>query len=239
MQFPVSAITLDLDDTVWPFAPTGERIEQVLDAWLREHCARTARRFPIPAMRELRGRVHAEHPHLAHDMAALRRLTIERALRESGDDVAHAQAAYEVFFAARNQVELYPDSADALERISARVPIAALTNGNADLGRIGLQQHFAFQLGAGEHGKAKPSACIFHAACARLECDHAMVLHVGDHIEADVAGAARAGLRSCWINREGRTWQHQDITPDLEFDSLAGLADWIEAGTAQDRRTIA
>src|SRR5690554_5406417 len=239
MQFPVSAITLDLDDTVWPFAPTGERIEQVLDAWLKAHCPRTARRFPIPAMRELRNRVHAEHPQLAHDMSALRRLTIERALREAGDDVAHAGAAYEVFFAARNHVELYADSAGALERIAARAPIAALTNGNADLGRIGLQRHFAFQLGAGEHGRAKPSACIFHAACARLECDHGLVLHVGDHIEADVAGAARAGLRSCWINREGRVWQHDEITPDLEFDSLAGLADWIEAGPAQERSVTA
>ena len=239
MHFPVRAITLDLDDTVWPFAPIGERIERALDEWLNENCPRTASRFPIPAMRELRDRVHAEHPHLAHDMSTLRRLTIEQALREGGDDVAHAEAAYEAFFAARNQVELYADSAGALERIAAQVPIAALTNGNADLGRIGLQQHFAFQLGAGEHGKAKPSACIFHAACARLECDHGVVLHVGDHIQADVAGAARAGLRSCWINRDGRAWQHDEITPDLEFDSLAGLADWIEAGPAQERSVTA
>lgn len=229
MPFAVRAITLDLDDTVWPFAPTGERIERALDAWLREHCPRTAERFPIPAMRTLRNRVYEENAHLAHDMSALRRLTIERALRDAGDDVTLVEAAYEVFFAARNQVDLYPDSSDALARIAARVPIAALTNGNADLGRIGLQQHFVFQLGAGEHGKAKPSACIFHAACDRLACERGKVLHVGDHIEADVAGAARAGLRSCWINRDGRRWRHDHVTPDLEFDSLAGLADWIDA----------
>ena len=30
MSFPVRAITLDLDDTLWPFAPTGARIEQAL-----------------------------------------------------------------------------------------------------------------------------------------------------------------------------------------------------------------
>ncbi|MGO1542340.1 MAG: HAD family hydrolase [Luteimonas sp.] len=241
MQFPVRAITLDLDDTVWPFAPIGERIERALDDWLREHCPRTAERFPIPAMRKLRTRVYQENAHLAHDMSALRRLCIERALREAGDDIAHVDAAYEVFFAARNEVECYPDSVAALERIAARVPIAALTNGNADLGRIGLQRHFVFQLGAGEHGKAKPSPCIFHAACKRLDCDHGQVLHVGDHIESDVAGAARAGLRSCWINREGRSWRHDEITPDLEFDSLAGLADWLEAGPrhAPDRSTTA
>lgn len=228
--FPVRAITLDLDDTVWPFAPIGERIERALDDWFRTHSPRTAQRFPTGAMRDLRLRVQQKNPHLAHDVSALRRLTIEQALRESGAAPSLTDAAYEAFFVARNQVECYPDSIPALERIAARVPVAALTNGNADLGRIGLDQHFVFQLGAVEHGKAKPSPCIFHAACARLECEHGQVLHVGDHIEADVAGAARAGLRSCWINRDGRTWQHPTITPDLEFDSLTGLADWLDAG---------
>ncbi|MGE8227544.1 MAG: HAD family hydrolase, partial [Stenotrophomonas sp.] len=27
MNFPVLAITLDLDDTLWPFAPIGARID--------------------------------------------------------------------------------------------------------------------------------------------------------------------------------------------------------------------
>nr|WP_257644010.1 HAD-IA family hydrolase [Luteimonas salinisoli] len=228
----VRAITLDLDDTVWPFAPIAERIERVLDDWLRAHCPRTADRFPAAAMRTLREQVFAEHPQLAHDLSTLRRMTLERALRESGDDPAHAEAAWEVFYAVRNQVECYPDSVAALERIAARVPVAAVTNGNADLARIGLDAHFRFNLTSREHGRAKPSACIFHAACARLECAHGEVLHVGDHIEMDVAGAARAGLRSCWINREGRDWAHPEIDPDLQFDTLAALADWLDAHTA-------
>src|SRR3546814_10938296 len=40
VSFPVRAITLDLDDTLWPFAPIGERIERVLDAWMREQIGR-------------------------------------------------------------------------------------------------------------------------------------------------------------------------------------------------------
>src|SRR3546814_18340792 len=57
------------------------------------------------------------------------------------------------------------------------------------------------------------------------------VLHVGDHIEMDVLGAARAGLRSCWIDRESRDWPHEDIRPDLHFDTLAALADWLDAAS--------
>lgn len=229
VSFPVRAVTLDLDDTLWPFAPIGVRIERVLDDWLRTHAPETARRFPAAALRALRERLGGEHPHLAHDMGAMRRMTLERAFADSGGDAALVDTAYDVFFAARNEVECYPDSLDALARIAARVPVAAVTNGNADLQRIGLDHHFRFSLGPGEHGTAKPDASIFLAACTRLGCAPGEVLHVGDHIEMDVAGAMRAGLRSCWINRESRTWEHPTVTPDLQFETLAALADWLDA----------
>ncbi|QDW66988.1 HAD family hydrolase [Luteimonas granuli] len=237
MAFTVRAITLDLDDTVWPFAPIGARIERVLDAWMRTHSPATADMFPVEAMRALRARVSAENPALAHDMSALRRLTLEAALRESGGDVALVDAAYDAFFAERNRVECYPDAIHALERISARLPVAALSNGNADLARIGLDHLFTVQLSACSFGAAKPDPAIFLAACTRLDVPPAQVLHVGDHPEADVAGAARAGLRSCWINRAGddgrrAEWRHAEVVPDLHFDSLAALADWLDAAPA-------
>lgn len=243
MAFAVRAITLDLDDTLWPFAPIGARIERVLDDWMRRHSPATADMFPIEAMRALRERVAAEHPALGHDMSALRRLTLETALRESGGDVALADAAYDAFFAERNRVECYPDALDALARISARLPVAALSNGNADLVRIGLDHHFRVQLSACTFGVAKPDPAIFHAACERLGVPPAEVLHVGDCPHADVAGAARAGLRSCWINRAGADgrradWPHATLQPDLHFDSLAALADWLDADpTAPAPRT--
>lgn len=236
MTFPIRAITLDLDDTLWPFAPIGVRVEQTLDAFLRTHSPATADMYPIEKMRDLRTRVFAENAHLVHDMSALRQLTIEHALRDSGGDLGLLDAAYEVFYAERNKVEYYPDSLAALERIAARVPVAAVTNGNADLDRVGIGHLFAFTLGSREHGVAKPDASIFHAACDRLSCAHGDVLHVGDHIEMDVAGAARAGLRTCWINREDRRWEHPMLAPDLEFDTLTALADWLDAApTLADR----
>lgn len=236
MTFPIRAITLDLDDTLWPFAPIGVRVEQTLDAFLRTHSPATADMYPIEKMRDLRTRVFAENAHLVHDMSALRQLTIEHALRDSGGDLGLLDAAYEVFYAERNKVEYYPDSLAALERIAAQVPVAAVTNGNADLDRVGIGHLFAFTLGSREHGVAKPDASIFHAACDRLSCAHGDVLHVGDHIEMDVAGAARAGLRTCWINREDRRWEHPTLAPDLEFDTLTALADWLDAApTLADR----
>lgn len=229
MNLPITAITLDLDDTLWPFAPIGQRIDHVLQDWMQAHSPATAAMYPIAAMRELRERCYRDNPQLHYDLSALRRLTLAHALETSGASLDLLEPAYEAFYAARNEVTFYPDAMAALERIAARVPVAALTNGNADLERIGIGRLFAFQLGAREHGSAKPDASIFHAACARLGVAPAQVLHVGDHVEMDVAGAIRAGLRGCWINRVQAHWPHAELTPDLHFDTLTGLADWLDA----------
>jgi putative hydrolase of the HAD superfamily len=229
VSFPIRAITLDLDDTLWPIAPAIDRAEAALETWLAAHAPRTLARWPLPARRALRDAVDAEHPQLAHDFTRQRLITLERMLRDAGDDVALVDAAFEAYFAARCEVEHYPDSVPALERLAARLPLAALSNGNACLTRIGLIHLFRFQLGAREHGIGKPDASIFHAACARLDVAPRAVLHVGDDIELDVVGAHRAGLRTCWINREGHAWPREDIRPDLAFESLAGLADWLDA----------
>lgn len=222
------ALSLDLDDTLWPIWPVIERAELALDAFLRQHCPLTAARYPVPKMRELRARVAAEHPHLAHDYTKQRLLCLERAIGEAGDDVALAETAMDVFYEARNRVEFYPDTLEALQRLSARTPVAALTNGNADLGRIGIQSHFRVFVSARETGVAKPEPRIFLATCERLGVAPHQVLHVGDDPHLDVAGARQAGLRTCWINRRRLAWPRQLPRPDLEFGTLAGLADWLE-----------
>lgn len=239
MRFPVRAVSLDLDDTLWPFAPIGERIENALHRWFIEHSPRTAERFPINEMRVLRERVFAEFPQHAHDLGLLRRLTIERALQDSGDDPTLAAAAYGIFFSERNRVEFYPDARGALERIAAVLPIAAVTNGNADLGTIGIAPLFRFQLGAREFGAGKPDPGIFLETCRRLDTPPDEVLHVGDHPVMDVFGAARAGLRTCWIDRGEHTWPQDLASPDLHFKTLAGLADWLGEQSPHARTGIA
>ena len=42
-------------------------------------------------------------------------------------------------------------------------------------------------------------------------------------------GAREAGLRTCWINRRDEAWPEQFAPPDLQFDTLCALADWLDA----------
>ncbi|MBW8368751.1 MAG: HAD family hydrolase, partial [Arenimonas sp.] len=221
-------LPLPLPDPLGPIGPSTARADRALDAFLHQHCPRTAQRYPIQRMRELRALMAERHPQFLHDYSHQRVLSLRHALEDSGDDLSHAEPAYEAFIVSRNQVDFYPDALAALGRLSARLPVAALTNGNADLERIGIQAHFQIYVSAREHGHAKPDTPIFHATCERLGQAPADVLHIGDDPMMDVVGARRAGMPSCWINRRRERWPADLPRPDLEFATLAGLADWLD-----------
>jgi putative hydrolase of the HAD superfamily len=231
---PILALTLDLDDTLWPVLPALERADQAVDAWLRRHHPEVARAWPIAAMRALRMQVAAERLDLAHDFTRQRQLTLQQAFAACGVDEAPIETLWEIYFAARNSVELYPDSLPALQRITARWPLASLTNGNADLQRIGIHAHFAHHVCARDSGVAKPDPRIFLAAAERLGVAPGQILHVGDDPAMDMAGARDAGLRTAWINREGLPWPAAlGQPPELNLRDMTALADWLDAHSAR------
>jgi putative hydrolase of the HAD superfamily len=225
----IRALTLDLDDTLWPVLPALERADQAVDAWLRQHHPDVASAWPITAMRELRARVAAERLDLAHDFTTQRQLTLQQAFAACGVDDAPVEALWEIYFAARNRVELYPDSLPALERITARWPLASLTNGNADLQRVGIHAHFAHHICARDSGVAKPDPRIFLVAAERLGVLPEQILHVGDDPAMDMAGARDAGLRTAWINRDSQPWPDElGAPPELDLRDMTALADWLD-----------
>jgi len=197
----VVALTLDLDDTLWPVKPPLVAAERTLADWLLAHAPATAAGMGPGAMLALRAQVADEHPHWAHDLSAIRLETIRRALRRHGDDPTLAEAAFEAFFETRHQVTLYEDVLPALERLARRYRLIAVSNGNAEVTRVGLGRFFADSVSARLHGAAKPAVSIFHAACAVAGARPAQVLHLGDDPALDVDGALAAGLHAGWICR--------------------------------------
>ena len=225
----ILALTLDLDDTLWPVFPALERADQAVHAWLQHHHPDVARAWPIPAMRELRMQVAVQRPDLAHDFSKQRQLTLEHAFASCGIASAPVDVLWEIYFAARNSVELYPDSLAALARLNARWPIASLTNGNADLKRVGIHMHFDHHISARNTGAAKPDPRIFLAAAERLGVAPENILHIGDDVELDVVGARAAGMRTAWINRHRLPWPaNLGDAPDLDLPDMAALVNWLE-----------
>lgn len=225
---PVRAVTLDLDDTLWPFAPVAAAIDAALTGFLAEHAPRTAERYDEAAVADAVAAVRADRDDLAHDLGAMRREVMRRLLRAAGEDPALAEPAFEVVWAARQRVELYPDAAAALDRMAARVPLLAVTNGNADLGLTGVQDWFEGCVAAHDVGVGKPHPRVFEVACERLALPATAVLHAGDDLRTDVGGALDAGLQAVWVQREST-----GAAPDgaAVVRDLTALADLVEAAT--------
>ncbi len=220
----IRAITIDLDDTLWPIWPTIVRAEAALQDWLGLHAAATAALCAVPAnMRAVREDLQRQRPELAHDLSALRRESIRLLLERAGDAPALAEPAFEVFFAERQRVELFADALPALDFLSARWPLVALSNGNADLGRVGLARYFHGAVSARGFGVGKPDARIFHAAAQAAGVPASAVLHIGDDLALDVLGARNAGMQAAWLNRAGTAWPPAEPLPQLIAASLSAL----------------
>lgn len=205
----IKAITLDLDDTLWPIGPTILRAEEILAAWLAQRAPGAATVFADPQARlALRAQVVQARPDIGHDLSALRLESIRAALHQAQEDTALAESAFEVFFTERMRVELFDDVLPALTALAARYPLLAVSNGNAQVERVGLGQFFVHSLSATDFGVAKPDPRIFHAAASMAGVNPAQVLHVGDDAAMDVLGALGAGMQAVWVNRAGHAWDH-------------------------------
>lgn len=218
----IQTITLDLDDTLWAIGPVIARAERRLQQWLAENYPRVPELVSSDDRANIRERVLAEYCDRAHDLTFLRREVIRRIGRAAGYEV-DVDAAFAVFDTERNRLELFPDVVPALRSLHEQFKLIAVTNGNADLAKIGIAELFDGHISARTVGAAKPAAKIFHAAVEEGGASPAETLHVGDHPTMDVDGARAAGLRAAWINRVNHTWPKELAHPGTEISDLHQL----------------
>ena len=220
----IKAISLDLDDTLWPIWPVIARAEQALQDWLRPRAPKTSAWLADTEQRQaLRREILAARPELGHDLRRLRQELIRAALQRHDEDTALVTPAYEVFIAERMRVQLFDDARPALAWLAQRFPVVAVSNGNADVQRIGLGRYFSAGFSAQEFGVGKPDPRIFHAAAEAVGVAPQEVLHVGDDARLDVVGALDAGLQTVWVNRDGQDWTHEVHRPHATVSDMSAL----------------
>lgn len=228
-SFALQAVLFDLDDTLWPIGPVIAAAEISWHAWLADHAPEVARQFSIDELRRRRMALLAAQPELAVDLALLRRIGLQHAFEQAGEDHAHIDGAMQHFLAARNAVTPYADVLPALARLQGRVKLGVITNGNADLEVIGLGHHFHYTLSSAQFGRAKPDPAIFLTACEAMGVAPQHAVYVGDDLRLDVQGAQQAGLKAVWMNRSGSDAHLQaGIAPDAICASFDQLLDWLE-----------
>ncbi|WP_437611497.1 5-amino-6-(5-phospho-D-ribitylamino)uracil phosphatase YigB [Erwinia sp. V71] len=226
---PVKAITFDLDDTLYDNRDVIRRTQQESHAFLQAYHP-ALNDFSHEAYQALRDQLLQQEPEIYHDVSEWRRRAVEVAMLNVGLSTAEADAGSRAvmnnFAHWRSQIEVSLENHQTLAALAQRVPLVAITNGNAEPHLFGLDGYFQFVLRAGPHGRAKPFHDMYHLASEKLGIPLENILHVGDDLTTDVAGAVRCGMQSCWINlRNGNLMQIADarLLPHVEISQLASL----------------
>jgi putative hydrolase of the HAD superfamily len=221
----IRLITFDLDDTLWDVAPVMHGAEAALRDWLAAEAPRLGP-VPIEHLWAIRARLLAADPMLRHRLSELRRRLLFHAMSEAGyphDEATElAERGFQVFLAARHRVEFFPDVHRTLEHLADRYILGVITNGNAEVARLGIADYFRFTLCAEELGVGKPDPKPFNTALQRAGVGADQAVHIGDHPGDDIAGAKAAGLRAIWFNPQGKTWSGERA-PDAEVGRLTEL----------------
>ncbi|MCW0313241.1 5-amino-6-(5-phospho-D-ribitylamino)uracil phosphatase YigB [Pantoea ananatis] len=225
----IKAITFDLDDTLYDNYPVIRKTTEASHAALQAF--HPALRAVTPEdVAASRSQLRASEPEIYHDVSEWRRRSVEHVMCQAGltpsEAAAGATQVMDVFHQWRSQVDMPAETHDTLNALAKKVPLVAISNGNAQPEKLGLAHYFQFSLRAGPDGRAKPWLDMYQLAAQRLNIAPEHILHVGDDLTTDVAGAIRFGMQACWINlREGNLMQIEDarLLPHVEISQLASL----------------
>ena len=92
----------------------------------------------------------------------------------------------------------------------------------------GMAPHFSSVVISEEVGIRKPRAEIFESVASSLDVAPEEILHVGDNLAADVAGAAAVGMRTVWLTRQivdpdAMLARYEGPAPDFALEDLLDL----------------
>lgn len=213
-------------------------IAAVLHTWADAHGLDTSHEQLLTAYSTHEAQAEADYP------TDLYPQILARAMRALGADVGVPVSDDEAETLAVSVPDwpAFPDSAEALRRLSPRYKLIILSNvdraGFAGSNkRLGVT--FASILTAQDIGSYKPSPRNFQALrreAERLGIAEGRLLHVAQSLFHDHLPAKSAGLPTVWINRrhDNPGWgatpaPRVDVTPDWTFTSMAAFADAVDA----------
>lgn len=228
----IKVITFDLDDTLWAVQPVIDAANQTLYDWFQQHANKYTQAFALDYFAELQKITHERHPERGYSVTAVRQTMIEIGLIQAGyqgDELNRlCKKAFEVFLQARNEVDYFTHALPMIEQLHGDYLLGAISNGNADISRVGLDKYFDFSFNADLVGVGKPAIEIFDAMLNHVNREPQEVLHIGDSLEHDIAGANDAGLHSLWVNLTSQA-ENKAIIPNIEARCLSEIPQAVEA----------
>jgi putative hydrolase of the HAD superfamily len=236
----ITTISFDGDATLWDF-------EKVMRHSLAITLDELRRRAPGPACAELtvdkmiaiRNTVATELKGTTVNLEEVRFQAFRRTLESVGcaDDSLAADLNALYLKHRFEDIKLYPDVIPALDALRRHFSIGLLSNGNGYPERCGLPGRFGFVVFSQDVGVEKPAPQMFSAACKAAGCTPSELMHVGDSLESDVAGANGVGAVSVWLNRDG-VQNSSVIQPDHEIRALSELTDIMKTSRKASNQSL-
>jgi HAD superfamily hydrolase (TIGR01549 family) len=220
--FEVKALSFDLDDTLYPNNDVIAAAERAMQQRLQQLKPDLPHNDPQYWWQQ-RKLLAAQDAEIRHDVSRWRLLAVEQGLVAQGLSSCEAgevaELALSAFLQERTNISVSPAVKQLLAQLASRFPLVAITNGNADIQRMGIAPYFQFALRAGPDGRMKPFPDLFRHAAARLGLQPQHILHIGDHVRSDVLGALNAGCQAAWLN-PANSPQPQPAKPPLVLPHL-------------------
>ncbi|MGH1460834.1 MAG: HAD family hydrolase [Neptuniibacter sp.] len=203
----IRCITFDLDDTLWAVDPVIKQANQSMFDWLAQYAPEFTHCYQLQDLVHLRKKVLEVEPDIAYSVTRIRIAQLRYGMVQAGypESIAEdlTQQAFEVFLHARQQVEFFEHAREMLTELKQQgYMLGALSNGNADIHKVGLGDLIDFQFKADDVGKMKPHPLMFEQMLAHTGFRPEQVVHIGDNPDHDIEGASEAGLWSIWVNSE-------------------------------------
>ena len=115
--------------------------------------------------------------------------------------------------------------------------VGSLSNGNADLGIIGIDSFFNFAINSKDVSSNKPSPPHFLKALELASCSADEAIHVGDCPVNDIGGARNCNINTIWFNCEKHKWD--EIFPcDLQAKNWKDLYEIINKNFILEKENV-
>jgi FMN phosphatase YigB (HAD superfamily) len=185
--------------------------------------------------REVDEALHEETIARGLELPTIRRFGALAARLGRGDDAELAAAWTDIHMTLLRSAVRIPGHHEAiLAALAVDHRLAVCSNfshgrtARAILEEARFDAHLAGIVISEELGFRKPRPEVFAAVAESLELSPGEILHVGDDLAADVAGAAAAGLRTVWLTRrvrdpEGELAAYDGPRPDFALEDLLDL----------------
>jgi putative hydrolase of the HAD superfamily len=181
--------------------------------------------------REVWGQLIEKDPTMRHRLSELRFNVFKNILESLGQTEQQAEKlsseALQIFMNGRHQLTLFDGVEEVLAQLKEKYTLGVLTNGNADIKRLGIDHYFNFSFSAEELNDSKPSETHFKRAMEHTSEKATNICHIGDHTECDVEGALNAGCKAIWYNELNNEWPDSKGCPVQEIKSWYDMEEAI------------